>query len=1130
MLKRRFVCLVCLLVSVGVLPAGAQVVVTQPAAPTPVASAHDFATRTFQDPADMNERTDVGWWLNSVDMPYSGWSSASFAGGLFTGVVSADPNLWVLETNAPNLPPIGKNGSAYPIDASLYRVFAVRMRLAEPGYALFHWSTNTIYEAPGLQTAGIVPGSNSIQVPTTAGWRFYMVDLSTLSLIVGNQPWTGVKRALRFDPAPDNATPGSTIQIDWIRLVDQQPALYRTISWTNAGGPVDIYLDADTTPTSDPEQTLGLVASGVSGSSYSLNVGALAPGRYYVAVRRSGTTNTFAYASGYFDVNAPATLEVTSPSEEGSSDDFATVHLNDPWDMANAADVDTTINVSGGGIATIPNAETEGGTPLGTLTGYVGTSTPGIFDPAPCASFAKPAVYPMHPMFRGSSRRIDPAKYRILTAELGLQNKARDLCGGSIARIVWQIAGETHENYSYGITLNSRAGANVVDRLNLDMATLPIDPASPSQSGWVPGGSALPGISGIRIDPHEFANPTPFFIKRVKLAAFEKANATYTVRWTSSRTGGTVNVYYDTDKDPASKTPVGSVAATALTGSLDWNTAGLPEGGAYYVYVEQNDGLNVNGAYGKWPVTISHVATPTARMVLNRAQLNFGVVHQTVKTPPQMVRLTVLDAPAGQPCWTVSSELWFLEVSPSSGCGSATLTVSLKAGNLPWTGEFTGTIRVASAGAINSPQGLLTTVRMQTSSAPPAGFVDTPAPNAVVEGSVAMTGWAVDDIGIARVTICRDGVAGEPVPPNPACGPGQIYLGDAVTIEDARPDIEGYSPTTPLNYRAGWGFLVLTNMLPNQGTGTFVLHARAFDLDGQQSALGSRTIVGRNSTATAPFGAIDTPRQGETISGSNYANFGWVLSRVAHADPPGGGSVTVFVDGLAVGVPCCWNARSDLTSIFAGYPGVQNALGVYGLNTYAFGNGLHTIAWQVVDSVGHSNGVGSRFFSIFNQDAALTQARGRPLQPAGPDLGVRTADLGAASPDTTLTVREGFARPGPAREVPVDGGVRRVAAGERSRIELRLDYPGGLAGSLAAYQVVAGRLGALPVGSAFDPERGILFWQPGLGYVGDYDLLFVRTDANGGRTAVPVRVSLGRSLAPHPFSSGTGERRSLTLF
>jgi hypothetical protein len=36
--------------------------------------------------------------------------------------------------------------------------------------------------------------------------------------------------------------------------------LSRTVSWTGAGGNVDIYLDNDNTPTSDPNQTLGLVA------------------------------------------------------------------------------------------------------------------------------------------------------------------------------------------------------------------------------------------------------------------------------------------------------------------------------------------------------------------------------------------------------------------------------------------------------------------------------------------------------------------------------------------------------------------------------------------------------------------------------------------------------------------------------------------------------------------------------------------------------------------------------------------------------------------------------------------------------------------------------------------------------
>ena len=209
-------------------------------------------------------------------------------------------------------------------------------------------------------------------------------------------------------------------------------------------------------------------------------------------------------------------------------------------------------------------------------------------------------------------------------------------------------------------------------------------------------------------------------------------------------------------------------------------------------------------------------------------------------------------------------------------------------------------------------------VRIQAQSTPPSGAVDTPANGATVSGSIAVTGWAIDDVGVARVTICRSPVAGEAAPPNPSCGPNQLYVGDAVSIDDARPDIEGYSPTTPMNYRAGWGFLVLTNMLPNQGTGTFTLHMRAFDLEGHQGALGCADRSSRRTApATAPFGAIDTPAQGETVGGSSYANFGWVLSRVRHAVALVGGSVTVYIDGVAVGAPVGWNARPDLDGSFS---------------------------------------------------------------------------------------------------------------------------------------------------------------------------------------------------------------------
>ena len=105
---------------------------------------------------------------------------------------------------------------------------------------------------------------------------------------------------------------------------------------------------------------------------------------------------------------------------------------------------------------------------------------------------------------------------------------------------MWHVAGEAQETYSDDIILSSRLGANVVAKLNFDMATVPIEPGSPGQTGWVPGISLNPGISMFRIDPHEFANPTSFFIKRIKLAALETAHTRYTVQWTTSKTGGTV--------------------------------------------------------------------------------------------------------------------------------------------------------------------------------------------------------------------------------------------------------------------------------------------------------------------------------------------------------------------------------------------------------------------------------------------------------------------------------------------------------------------------------------------------------------------------------------------------------------
>jgi hypothetical protein len=43
----------------------------------------------------------------------------------------------------------------------------------------------------------------------------------------------------------------------------------------------------------------------------------------------------------------------------------------------------------------------------------------------------------------------------------------------------------------------------------------------------------------------------------------------------------------------------------------------------------------------------------------------------------------------------------------------------------------------------------------------------------------------------------------------------------------------------------------------------------------------------------------------------------------------------------------------------------------------------------------------------------------------------------------------------------------------------------------AGFQLIGERLAALPIGTFLDSENGIFSWQPGPGYLGDYELVFI---------------------------------------
>jgi hypothetical protein len=372
---------------------------------------------------------------------------------------------------------------------------------------------------------------------------------------------------------------------------------------------------------------------------------------------------------------------------------------------------------------------------------------------------------------------------------------------------------------------------------------------------------------------------------------------------------------------------------------------------------------------------------------------------------------------------------------------------------------------------------------------PPFGSFDTPTNNATgLTGSIAVTGWALDDTGVTRVRILRAPVAGEPAGT-------LVYIGDAAQVPGARPDIAAAYPAITQKSRAGWGYLLLSLFLPNLGNGTFTLYAYADDGDGHSTLLGTKTITCANASSVTPFGAIDTPTQGQTV-GSSINNFGWVLAPgTRRADPVGGGTVRVVIDGVAVGVPTGWTSRADLTSLFpaAQYSGISKALGVYTFDSHTLADGLHTIAWAVTDNKGGTAGVGSRYFTVANGAgvAAAAVASGPAMQAAAMQAGapVEAEPVSATRVATPLVGRRGFDLNASFRTYkPNAAGVVVVQSEELDRIEL---YTGSTTASL----VTANGLERLPIGAGLD-DGGVFRWQPGVGFLGSYDFVFSGQDGS----------------------------------
>jgi hypothetical protein len=519
----------------------------------------------------------------------------------------------------------------------------------------------------------------------------------------------------------------------------------------------------------------------------------------------------------------------------------------------------------------------------------------------------------------------------------------------------------------------------------------------------------------------------------------------------------------------------GSASATA-DASGNYSFTGLANG--TYTVTSSKSGftftppsrlVTISGANATAINFTASASGTTSALSVNYNNLNFAW-SGTLITSTQTVAADI--SPAASVAWTAVSSQPNITVNPPSGVGSAALQISVNPGP-------SGMVTVTAAGATNSPQQIQVNIANVTPGLPSGSF-DTPIDNTTgIAGAIAVTGWALDNLEVASVGIWREPFKGEPTGSN-----GLAWIGNATLVPGARSDIQVTFPSSPWNYRGGWGYMLLTNFLPNpggpMGNGNYRLHAIAVNKAGNSLDLGTRTITVDNVHASKPFGTIDTPDQGGTASGSAFVNFGWALTQNPYLIPLDGSTITVIVDGVTLGHPTYNQYRSDIANLFPGLANSNGAVGFFYLDTTKLANGLHTISWVVSDNGGRTDGIGSRYFGVLNSGLGgmASPAESEPVAPmeralSAPRLNHQLAPL----------------------VVDHDGAVK-IDVDELGHIELPL-------GATSGYVLVNGERTALPIGSTL--QNGVFYWQLGPGFLGDYPMLFERPDGTDMRVKVSVR-------------------------
>lgn len=82
-------------------------------------------------------------------------------------------------------------------------------------------------------------------------------------------------------------------------------------------------------------------------------------------------------------------------------------------------------------------------------------------------------------------------------------------------------------------------------------------------------------------------------------------------------------------------------------------------------------------------------------------------------------------------------------------------------------------------------------------------------------------------------------------------------------------------------------------------------------------------------------------------------------------------------------------------------------------------------------------------------------------------------------------------------------GVYQVEIREVEKVEINLGE-----GISTGYIIIGNRLRSLPIGSTLDSENSKFYWMPGPGFIGEYELVFIKSEIPGVQKKISVKVTI----------------------